>query len=78
KMFSAFSQPAVVIGLALIVFAVAFKLSLAPFHKWTPDVYAGAPSPVATFLATVAKVAMLGRFVRYVLSSGLILADSFV
>ena len=34
KLFSAFSQPAVVIGLALIVFAVAFKLSLAPFHKW--------------------------------------------
>ena len=78
KLFTVFSQPAVVIGLALIVFAVAFKLSLAPFHKWTPDVYAGAPAPIATFLATVAKVAMIGLFVRYALSSGLILADSFV
>ncbi|ENW87274.1 NADH-quinone oxidoreductase subunit N [Acinetobacter pseudolwoffii] len=78
KLFTVFSQPAVIIGLALIVFAVAFKLSLAPFHKWTPDVYAGAPAPIATFLATVAKVAMIGLFVRYVLSSGLILADSFV
>ncbi|RKG29779.1 NADH-quinone oxidoreductase subunit NuoN [Acinetobacter tianfuensis] len=78
KMFTTFSQPAVVLGLALIVFAVAFKLSLAPFHKWTPDVYAGAPAPVATFLATVAKVAMIGLFVRYLLSSGLILADSFI
>jgi len=41
-------------------------------------VYAGAPAPIATFLATVAKVAMIGLFVRYVLSSGLILSDSFV
>ncbi len=75
KLFTTFGQPAVVLGLALIVFAVAFKLSLAPFHKWTPDVYAGAPAPIATFLATVA---MIGLFVRYLLSSGLILADSFV
>ena len=76
KMFSAFAQPAVVIGLGLIVFAVGFKLSLAPFHKWTPDVYAGAPAPIATFLATVAKVAMIGLFARYALSSGLIFAES--
>ena len=65
-------QPMVLLGLGLIVFAVAFKLSLAPFHKWTPDVYAGAPAPIATFLATVAKVAMIGLFVRYLLSSGVI------
>jgi len=76
KMFTAFSQPAVVLGFGLIIFAVAFKLSLAPFHKWTPDVYAGAPAPIATFLATVAKVAMIGLFARFALSSGLILADS--
>ena len=78
QLFSMFSQPAVILGLALIIFAVAFKLSLAPFHKWTPDVYQGAPAPIATFLATVAKVAMIGLFVRYLLSSGLIVADSFV
>jgi NADH-quinone oxidoreductase subunit N len=78
NLFTVFSQPAVILGLALIVFAVAFKLSLAPFHKWTPDVYEGAPAPIATFLATAAKVAMIGLFVRYLLSSGLILSDSFV
>src|SRR5690606_29263953 len=77
KLFTVSSQPAMVIVLALLVFAVAFKLSLAPLHKWTPDVYAGAPAPIATFLATVAKVAMIGLLVRYVLSSALILADSF-
>ncbi|ALH94107.1 NADH-quinone oxidoreductase subunit NuoN [Acinetobacter equi] len=71
------NQPAVVLGLALIIFAVAFKLSLAPFHKWTPDVYEGAPAPMATFLATVAKVAMIGLFVRYLISSG-IMQDSYV
>ena len=78
KLFTTFSQPAIVLGLALIIFAVAFKLSLAPFHKWTPDVYAGAPAPIATFLATVAKVATVGLFIRYLLSSGVILSDSFV
>ena len=64
------------LGLGLIIAAIAFKLSLAPFHKWTPDVYAGAPAPIATFLATVAKVAMLGVFVRYLLSSGVIGIES--
>ena len=78
KLLSVFNQPAVVVGLAFIIFAVGFKLSLAPFHKWTPDVYAGAPAPIATFLATVAKVATLGLFARYVLSSGLLLSDSFI
>ena len=72
------TQPMVILGLGLIIFAVAFKLSLAPFHKWTPDVYAGAPAPMATFLATTAKVATIGLFVRYLLTSGAILIDSIV
>ncbi|WP_042111740.1 NADH-quinone oxidoreductase subunit N, partial [Acinetobacter rudis] len=54
---------------------VAFKLSMAPFHKWTPDVYDGAPAPMATFLATVAKVAMIALFIRYLLSSGVFSVD---
>ncbi len=74
----AIQQPMVILGLGLIICAVAFKLSLAPFHKWTPDVYAGAPAPIATFLATVAKVATIGLFVRYMLTSGAILVDSIV
>ena len=74
----AIQQPMVILGLGLIICAVAFKLSLAPFHKWTPDVYAGAPAPIATFLATVAKVATIGLFVRYLLASGAILVDSIV
>ncbi|MFB5707434.1 NADH-quinone oxidoreductase subunit NuoN [Acinetobacter radioresistens] len=74
----AIQQPMVIIGLGLIIFAIAFKLSLAPFHKWTPDVYAGASAPMATFLATAAKVATIGLFVRYILTSGAILIESLV
>lgn len=77
-LFEAIQQPMVILGLGLIIFAVAFKLSLAPFHKWTPDVYAGAPAPLVTFLATAAKVATIGLFVRYMLTSGAILIDSIV
>ena len=71
-------RPMVLLGLALIIFAVGFKLSLAPFHKWTPDVYAGAPAPIATFLATAAKVATIGLFVRFLLTSGAMLVESLV
>lgn len=72
------NQPLVLIGIAFIIFAIAFKLSLAPFHKWTPDVYAGAPAPIATFLATAAKVATIGLLVRYLLTSGAIVTQSVV
>lgn len=37
---------------------------------WTPDVYQGAPAPMATFLATAAKVATIGLLVRYLLAAG--------
>lgn len=44
-------------GLVLILIALAFKASAAPFHVWTPDVYEGAPTPVVTFFATAPKMA---------------------
>ncbi len=47
------------LGALLAVAGIAFKLSLVPFHLWTPDTYAGAPLPVAAFLAVVSKVAAL-------------------
>ncbi len=45
-------------GLILILSGLAFKLSAAPFHMWTPDVYEGAPSSVTTILITVPKIAI--------------------
>lgn len=62
-------QPILAVGSALVVFGIAFKLSAVPFHTWTPDVYQGAPAPVATFLGSVAKVAMLALGLRFLLSS---------
>ena len=44
-------------GWGLVVIGIGFKLSLVPAHLWTPDVYQGAPAPVAGFLSTSSKVA---------------------
>ena len=52
------------LGLAMMMVGLAFKLSLVPFHLWTPDVYEGAPAPVAAFLATASKVAVFAVVVR--------------
>jgi len=52
-------------GGAMILVAVAFKLSLVPFHLWTPDVYEGAPAPVGAFLATVSKTAVFVVLLRW-------------
>ena len=53
-------QPLILAGTAMILAGLAFKLSLVPFHQWTPDVYEAAPTPVTAYLATVSK---LGVFV---------------
>ncbi len=51
-------------GAAMIVVAVGFKLAVVPFHLWTPDVYQGAPAPVAGFVATVSKGAVVALLLR--------------
>jgi len=55
---------AVVVGLVFVMVGFCFKLSVAPFHMWTPDVYEGAPTPVTAFFATAPKVAAMALFVR--------------
>jgi NADH-quinone oxidoreductase subunit N len=52
-------------GVILIVAGLGFKLSLAPFHLWTPDVYQGAPAPITAFIATVSKGAVFVVLLRY-------------
>ena len=51
-------------GLVFICAALAFKISAAPFHMWTPDVYEGSPTPVTAFFATAPKVAAGVLFAR--------------
>ncbi|MBW2477114.1 MAG: NADH-quinone oxidoreductase subunit N [Deltaproteobacteria bacterium] len=58
------------LGWGLLLTAVGFKISLVPFHLWTADVYQGTPSPVAAFLSTGAKGAVVAGFIGLVISSG--------
>ena len=51
-------------GLVFVISGLAFKVSAAPFHMWTPDVYEGAPTPVTAFMATAPKVAAMALFAR--------------
>lgn len=51
-------------GMLLLLFSMAFKTSIAPFHFWTPDVYDGSPTVFTSFQATVVKVAVFAGFIR--------------
>lgn len=58
------------VGAVMLLIGVGFKLSLAPFHLWTPDVYEGAPAPVTLYLATASKIAVFALLLRYFVASG--------
>ncbi|MEU6825181.1 NADH-quinone oxidoreductase subunit NuoN [Streptomyces atriruber] len=61
------------IGVAMVVMGLLFKVGAVPFHMWTPDVYQGAPTPVTGFMAAATKVAAFGALLRllYVVLPGL-------
>lgn len=67
-----------VVAALLIIAGFAFKLSLVPFHLWTPDVYEGAPLPATAFLATVGKLAMAALLMRFMSVSGVLGSESIV
>jgi len=56
-----------VIGLVFLLVGLAFKISAVPFHMWTPDVYEGAPTPVAAFFSAAPKVAAMALLMRVTL-----------
>ncbi len=58
------SQQLLMVGLVLILFALAFKMSAVPFHFWTPDVYTGAPTVITAFMATIVKIGAIVGFYR--------------
>ncbi len=62
---SLFDDPLVLVGIGLAATGLAFKVSLAPFHQWTPDVYQGAPTPVTAFMSVATKAAAFCVFVRF-------------
>lgn len=51
-------------GMLLLLFSMSFKVSAAPFHFWTPDVYDGAPTVFTSFMATIVKAALFIGFIR--------------
>lgn len=53
-----------ILGAVLMLVALAFKVSLAPFHMWSPDVYQGAPSLITAFMASVVKISAFSAFFR--------------
>ena len=52
------------VGAAMMIIGFGFKIAMAPFHVWTPDVYEGAPTPVTGFMAAGPKAAAFASFVR--------------
>src|SRR6201999_1729228 len=54
----------VLFGLVFLICGLGFKVSAAPFHMWTPDVYEGAPTPVVAFFAAAPKLAAMVLFAR--------------
>ena len=60
------ATPLVIASLALMLVGVLFKVSAAPFHVWTPDVYEGAPSPVVALMSTAPKAAAFALLLRIV------------
>ncbi|MBC8047625.1 MAG: NADH-quinone oxidoreductase subunit N [Fimbriimonadaceae bacterium] len=60
------SNPLFIIGGLLILSALLFKVSAAPFHSWAPDVYQGSPTVITSFMATVVKTAAFGAFVKFI------------
>ncbi|MBI3976125.1 MAG: NADH-quinone oxidoreductase subunit N [Armatimonadetes bacterium] len=58
--------PILTVSLALMLAGFGFKISMVPFHQWTPDVYEGAPTPVAAFLSVASKAAGFAVLLRVV------------
>ena len=52
------------VGVLLLIIAIGFKVSAAPMHFWTPDVYDGTPTAFTPFMATIAKVSVFVAFIR--------------
>ncbi len=65
------ATPLFIVGLLLLTVSLSFKVSAAPFHFWTPDVYDGSPTVFTSFMATVVKGAAFIAFIR-------LFADSFI
>ncbi|HDY67266.1 MAG TPA: NADH-quinone oxidoreductase subunit N [Candidatus Scalindua sp.] len=65
----ALSNPMIIMGSSLLIIGFGFKIACVPFHKWTPDVYEGAPTAITAFLSAGPKAAAFAVFFRVFLVS---------
>ena len=70
-------HPGLIFGMVFVLAGLAFKLSAAPFHMWTPDVYEGAPTPVTAFLAGAGKLAAVALLLRFVAEGLMPMAEAW-
>jgi NADH-quinone oxidoreductase subunit N len=61
---AALADKALLVGLFMVIVGFGFKISMVPFHQWTPDVYQGAPTPVTAFMSAGPKAAGLAALIR--------------
>lgn len=61
---------AMIFGLVLVLIAMFFKISAAPFHMWTPDVYQGSPTSTASFFATTGKLTAVAALINLLMTIG--------
>ncbi len=67
----------VIFGIVFLMCGLAFKVSAAPFHMWTPDVYEGAPTPVVAFITAAPKLAGMVLFARATVQAFPVAADQW-
>ncbi len=62
-------QLGIIFGIVFVLAGLAFKISVVPFHMWTPDVYEGAPTPITAFFASAPKVAAMALIIRVIVEA---------
>lgn len=72
------TNPLFLASLALMLVGLGFKISLAPFHQWTPDVYQGAPTPVTAFMVAATKAGGMVALMRVLYTALVPAADIWV
>ena len=65
------------VGTALVMVALLFKVGAVPFHSWVPDVYQGAPTPITAFMAAATKIAAFGALLRLLYVAVPVLKDQW-
>ncbi|MCE3009423.1 MAG: NADH-quinone oxidoreductase subunit N [Proteobacteria bacterium] len=67
-----------VFGITLVIIGFCFKVSIAPFHAWTPDVYQGAPTPHTAYMSTAIKAVSFAAFLRFISTKSLVGSENLL